>query len=73
MNFKNTKTQISPCIVSKVRFALNMKNTSPNQLEIKKCSLEYWIRTIDSVCHLKGINDNDIKQKAIKKYNLLIK
>jgi hypothetical protein len=50
MNFINTETQLSPCIVSKVSFALNFKVIPPKQLKKKHCSLEYWLRTIDALC-----------------------
>lgn len=72
MNFINTETQISPCIVSKVRFALNLKDNPPNQLKRKYCSIEYWKRSIDTVCQQKGINDHIRKQNAINKYHDLI-
>ena len=58
--------------VSKARFALNIKKLHPKQLKKKRCSLEYWIYTIDTVCQLEGINDNVRKQNAIDKYDELI-
>lgn len=56
--FENTTTQISPCIVSKIRFALGLKVDKPNNK--KTCSREYWEKAIKSVSKKYSVND-DVK------------
>lgn len=45
--FKGTTTQISPCIVAKAKYALNIKTKKPGNK--KSCSYEYWCRVIDTL------------------------
>ena len=48
--FHNTQTQISPCIASKARYAINLKNIQPENT--KKCFFQYWERVIDTYAYL---------------------
>jgi len=67
--FHNTQTQISPCIASQVRFALNLKNSNPNNN--KRCSINYWIRVIDTLSRTNGISDTNRIQNAINLFHTL--
>ena len=71
MTFDASTIQISPCIVSKAKFALGLKNEQPKNC--KRCSLDYWKRTIGVLCKLNEINDDNRVQIAEKKYDELIK
>jgi hypothetical protein len=44
--FKGTKTQISPCIAAKAKFALNLTKKKP--ANIKTCSYDYWCNVIET-------------------------
>ena len=68
--FNGTKTQIAPCILSKAKYALNIKKQKPSNN--KKCSLDYWIKVIKTICNQQTISDT-IKKEAIRKYKQLIK
>jgi hypothetical protein len=68
--FHETNIQISPCIASKARFALLLKNESPTT--IKRCSLAYWISTINTLCLINNINSGTRRQRAINRYDELI-
>lgn len=72
MNFQNTETQIKSCIVSKARFALGLKNTMPIQNVQQRCTQEYWLRTIDTICLLKDINNRARRQSALDRFDGLI-
>jgi len=64
----NTK-QLSPCIVSKAKFALGAKTKKPTNK--KRCSKKYWDNVIDTLCK----NDptlNPKKENAKEMYNELI-
>ncbi len=68
--FKGTKKQISPCIASKVKYALNLKTIKPKNT--KKCSENYWIQTIESIVFDIEIKNQSLIKLAIKKYDDLI-
>ena len=68
--FCDTQKQISPCIVSKVKFALNLKSDKPDN--IKFCSKNYWVLAIKSIANEYKINDDSIVVSAIEKYDMLI-
>lgn len=68
--FKGTKKQISPCIASKVKYALNLKSKEPKNN--KKCSQNYWILAIESIVDEKNISDQSIIKSTIEKYNELV-
>lgn len=68
--FKGTKTQISPCIASRVRYALNLKKNKPTNN--KKCSSAYWTKVIDTFSHIYTIK-NSISEEAKNKYKSLNK
>ena len=68
--FKGTKTQISPCIASKVKYALNLKSKKPKNT--KKCTVNYWLLSIESIGYEKNISDKSILKSAIEIYNELI-
>ena len=72
MNFQNTDTQIRPCIVSKAIFALGLKNNTPQQNVHQSCTQDYWIRTINTICVLNGVNNNVQRQTAINRFDELI-
>jgi hypothetical protein len=62
--FKGTKTQISPCIVAKAKFALNLTKKKPSNT--KTCSYNYWckvIETFSSQNNLSSITVEDAKNK----------
>lgn len=65
--FPGTSIQISPCILSKARFALGMKDTRPNNN--KSCSQIYWSRVVDFLCASHNISDEQVRQRAIDSYN----
>lgn len=46
MFFLNTNIQISPCILSKVRYATGIKEVNPTNK--KKCSHLYWEKVINT-------------------------
>ena len=69
--FCNTKKQISPCIVSKVKFALDIKSILPNNKKI--CSKNYWILAVKSIALELKIDNDKIINSAIEKYDELIK
>lgn len=52
--FHGTKTQISPCILSKARYALKLTLKKPSNT--KTCSLDYWCKTIDTLSKQKKLN-----------------
>jgi hypothetical protein len=67
--FKGTKTQISPCIASKAKYALKLNNKKPSN--IKKCSYKYWLAVIETFSSQYNISDN-IKTEAINQFKSLI-
>ena len=68
--FKGTKTQISPCIAAKVKFALNLTMKKPTNT--KKCSYIYWCRVVKT---LSSRNNLSVKatEKGKKQFKFLIK
>lgn len=53
MMYREDGTQLSPCICSKVRHALGLKQTPANN--DKRCSLLYWTEVCErmgNACHL---------------------
>jgi hypothetical protein len=73
MKFQTTEKQISPCIVSKAKYALGLKQSIPNQKKDKKCSRVYWSNTIEAICIANDINDTARKSIAIDLFETLIK
>ena len=71
IKFYETQIQISPCIVSKAKFFLKLKNKKPNNK--KYCSISYWDRTIETLSILYKIDDltkkfaHDNFSNAVKK------
>ena len=59
--FEGKKTQISPCIVAKAKYALNIKTKKPGN--IKSCSYEYWCKVIDTLSTSYNIS-NKISDEA---------
>jgi hypothetical protein len=62
--FKETKTQISPCIAAKAKFALNLTKKKPSNT--KTCSYDYWcnvIETFSSKNNLSGKTAEEVKNK----------
>jgi hypothetical protein len=62
--FKGTKTQISPCIAAKAKFALNLTKKKPSNT--RTCSYNYWckvIETFSSQNNLSGITAEEAKNK----------
>jgi len=72
MNFQNTNRQVRPCIASKARYALGLKNNLPRQNKSQKCTLDYWISTINTICVLNNLNNNGQIQIAISRFDELI-
>jgi hypothetical protein len=68
--FKGTKTQISPCIAAKVRYALSLNRNKPSNT--KKCSYAYWLKVIETFSHRYDVAAN-VTEEAKKKYKSLIK
>jgi hypothetical protein len=68
--FRGTKKQISPCIVSKAKYALNLKKNKPFNTKI--CSYEYWCKVIDTFS-LKNNLTSKNTQEAKNKFKSLIK
>ena len=68
--FKGTKTQISPCILSKARYALRLKEGRP--INTKTCSYTYWCKVLETLT-----NQNNLSVKTLKEakqlFNVLIK
>jgi hypothetical protein len=69
--FQSTKTQISPCIVSKAKFALGLKKDIPKNT--KRCSNEYWKRAVKSVSKKYSLNDELKIESAINLYDKIIR
>ena len=56
--FKGTKIQISTCIASKAKFALNLKQNKPTNT--KTCSYDYWSKVIETFA-----SQNNFKDKTV--------
>jgi hypothetical protein len=70
--FRNSQIQISPCIASKARFALGLKDIMPLQQIQQKCTPNYWGRVIDTLCMRNQIDNEYIRQVAINRFDELI-
>ncbi len=57
--------QLSPCIISWARFALEIKSERP--INTKKCSRNYWIKVLDYLL-IKFPKKIKNKERAINKY-----
>jgi hypothetical protein len=57
--FKGTKTQISPCIAAKAKFALNLMKKKPSNT--KTCSYDYWSKVIETFA-----SQNNLKYKTVE-------
>jgi hypothetical protein len=68
--FKGGKTQISPCIAAKAKFALNLTKKKPSNT--KTCSYDYWCKVIET---FSSQNNLSIKtaEEAKNKFKSLIK
>ncbi|MET3538390.1 hypothetical protein [Chryseobacterium limigenitum] len=71
MNDKNNK-ELSPCIISWGKFALDIKLIKPKNS--KKCTLEYWQKTIDTILSQpKYQSFVKNRNKAIQKFGFVCK
>jgi hypothetical protein len=68
--YNNRNSEIAPCIISKVKKALKLKEKEPNNT--KNCSLEYWNEAVDIVGKINNCNSDTIRL-AKENYNLFIK
>lgn len=68
--FKETKTQISPCIAAKAKFALNLTKKKPSNT--KTCSYDYWCNVIETFSSQKNLSDKTAEE-AKNKFKSLIK
>lgn len=68
--FKGTKTQISPCIAAKAKFALNL--TKKKSTNTKKCSYIYWCRVIMTLSFRNNLSVK-VAEKGKKQFKFLIK
>ena len=67
---KGTKTQISPCIAAKAKFALNLTKKKPSNT--KTCSYDYWCKVIETFASQNNLSDNTAEE-AKNKFKSLIK
>jgi len=68
MNVIATKdVQLSPCIISKAKLALGLKELN-GEINSKKCSAKYWKRVVDVVGDKYKVPQSKI-DGAIGKYN----
>ncbi len=68
--FKTTKTQISPCIAAKAKFALKLTKIKPNNT--KSCSYDYWCRVIETFATHNNLSGK-AAEEAKNKFKSLIK
>ena len=68
--FKETKTQISPCIAAKAKFALNLTKKKPSNT--KTCSYDYWCNVIETFSSQNNLSGK-AAEKAKKQFKSLIK
>ena len=66
--FQGTKTQISPCIAAKAKFALNLTQAKLT----KTCSYDYWSKVIETLSSQKKLQNKTTKE-AKSKFKSLIK
>ena len=69
-HFKGTKTQISPCIAAKAKFALNLTKIKPNNT--KSCSYDYWCNVIETFASHNNLSSK-AAEEAKNKFKSLIK
>ncbi len=68
--FKGTKTQISPCIAAKAKFAFNLTKRKPSNT--KTCSYDYWCKVIETFASKKNLKVRTAEE-AKNKFKSLIK
>lgn len=68
--FIGSKTQVSPCIVSKAKFALKLTEIKP--VNNKVCSYEYWCAVIATLSSQHNL-PNQTVENAKNKFKSLIK
>lgn len=64
--FDQNGNQLSPCICSKVRFALELNETMPRNSKV--CSINYWDRVVREMARQNNIEDDDRINNAINRY-----
>lgn len=69
-SFKGTNKQISSCIASKAKFALNLTKKKPSNN--KKCSYDYWCNVIENFASQNNLSGK-VAEKAKKQFKSLIK
>lgn len=67
--FKGTKTQSSPCIAAKAKFALSLTLNKPTNTKI--CSYEYWCKVIETFASQNNLS-NRTAEEAKNKFKSLI-
>ena len=67
--FKGTKTQISPCIAAKAKFALNLTKLKPSNT--KTCSYDYWCKVIETFSSQNNLSDKTADEGKIKFISLI--
>jgi hypothetical protein len=67
--FKGTKTQISPCIAAKAKFALNLTKKKPSNT--KTCSYDYWCNVIEAFSSQNNLSGKPAEE-AKKKFKSLV-
>lgn len=68
--YDENKKELSPCIVSKAKYALGLKSTKP--ANSKTCSPEYWEKVIDVLAKSSPLKKDQIIN-AIMRYKGLIR
>jgi len=61
--FLGTKTQISPCITAKAKFALNLTKKKPSNTKI--CSYDYWCKVIETFSSQNNLSGRILKKPKI--------
>ena len=69
IRFHDSQKQIAPCIVSKARYFLKLKNIKPNNKKI--CSQNYWERTVETLSRIYIIEDS-LKENARNSFSKAI-
>ena len=67
--FKGTKTQISPCIAAKAKFALNLTQKKPSNTI--RCRYDYWCIVIETFASQNNLSGKTAEE-AKNKFNSLI-
>ena len=68
--YDENKKELSPCIVSKAKYALGLKSIKPTNN--KTCSLEYWEKVINTLAKSNSLKKDQIAA-AIMHYSELIR